>query len=231
MPCRLSDHFELVFTSRPGYLGEEQIPDLLETFDEVHASYPNTSLGLEVDFYSDLASEVAEFCDRHRRDFSRFICAVHTLDRLAVTMREEMETLVRRYGLPGVLKRYFDEVEAAISSGLFDGIAHINGVTRFASLFSEFKQVEEFCTARTLDVGLLCCKLGVVIEVNLGGLRHPWRKTYPPLDLVDRLAEDGARFFVGSDSHTVESFVDSLPLIQELTNHLRQRGALHLPLR
>jgi len=223
------DHFEIAFTSRPGYLSEEQIPQLLETFDDIHANYPNTSLGLEVDFYPDLISEVAEFCDKHRRDFTHFIGAVHTVDRLAVTTREEMDVLVQRYGLFEVIKRYFDEVEDAIRSDIFAGIAHIDGVMRFASLYTEFKQVEEFWFVRTLEVGRLCRDLGLVVEVNLGGLRHPWRRTYPRQDIIDRLIEDGTRFFVGSDSHTAENFADSLHRIQEITDYLQQKGALQLP--
>lgn len=224
------DHFELAFQKREGYLSKEQIPHLLEEFDRVHAMYPNTSLSLEVDYYSNLSSEVGEFCDRHRQDFDYLIGSVHCVDELAVTSRRESSLLVQKYGLLEVLKRYFDEVDAAVRSKLFDGLAHIDAVMRFAPLYpEEFVQASEYWRTRTLEVGKLCNQYNLPVEVNLTGLNYPWERPHPDKEIIDILARFGTNFFVGSDSHRLASFVNTVPLVRQMTNYLRQKKVLCIP--
>jgi histidinol-phosphatase (PHP family) len=224
------DHFELAFQDREDYLSEDRFPQLLEEFDLVHSRYPNTSLSLEVDYYSDLSSEVAEFCDNYRQDFGYLIGTVHNVDRLAVTNPQDMSLLVQKYGLIDVMHRYFDEVETAIRSNLFDGIAHIDAVMRYAPDYPKFiRQAEEYWRNRTLELGKLCSECGLPVEINLNGLNYPWRRTHPDKEIIDSLAEFGTSFFVGSDSHRIDSFVKAVPLIRQMTKHLHERGRLWLP--
>jgi HisJ family histidinol phosphate phosphatase len=223
------DHFEYAFTSRPDYLNEDRLVLLLEAFDRVHTSYPNTSLGLEVDFFLDLQSELAEFCDDHKRDFDYFIGAFHVIDRLAVTESKEMGILVRKFGLLTVLKRYFEGMEVAIKSKLFDGMAHLDVVMRFASAYPNFPKVKQLWQNQTQELGLLCKENGVLVEVNVGGLNQPWKHTYPSRDMVDQLLDAGTRFFVGSDSHTLEAFLNMIPEVREITEYLRKRDGFSLP--
>ena len=161
------DHFELAFMERPDYLNHDRLGQLLERYDQVHSQYPHTSLSLEIDYYSDLASEVAEFCDTYRNDLDYLIGVVHTVDRQAVTTPEEMAQLVSQMDLATILERYFHEVEAAISSQLFDGLAHIDGVMRYVPLYPGSLNLETYWQERTLQLGRLCRKHGVLVEVNL----------------------------------------------------------------
>ena len=223
------DHLELAFLNRQDYLNFHSLPQLLEAFDQVHAQYPHTSLGLEVDFYSDHFSVVAEFCDDYRKDFHYLIGTVHTVDRLAISIKDEMDVLVNRLGLSTVVQRYFEEVEAAIKSGLFDGIAHIDGVMRFVPLYSSNEDLIGFWKKRTLELCRLCLETGIVPEINLRGLDHPWGRMHPPQFLIEKLVQSGVQFYVGSDSHNLESFLDSIPRVQQLHNFLRKCGGLRLP--
>lgn len=223
------DHFEYAFTSRPDYLNEDKLVQLLDEFDRVHAAYPNTSLGLEVDYFIDLKSEIAEFCDDHRKDFDYLIGAFHIIDRLAVTESKEMNMLVRKFGLLGILERYFKGMETAIKSKLFDGVAHLDVVMRFASAYPDFPKVKNFWQNRTQELGLLCQKTRVLVEVNVGGLYQPWGRIYPSRDIIDQLLDAGTHFFIGSDSHTLEGFLNAVPIIREMAEYLRQRDGLCLP--
>jgi histidinol-phosphatase (PHP family) len=224
------DHFELAFQDRQDYLTEERLPELLEEFDTVHSRYPNTSLSLEIDYYSNLSSEVEEFCDRQRHNFDYLIGTVHNVDRLAVTSRREMTLLVQKYGLLVVLRRYFDEVEASIRSKLFDGIAHIDAVMRYAPKFSESShEIENYWRTKTLELGKICSKFALPVEVNLTGLNYPWGRMHPDQEIIDILAEFGTTFFVGSDSHRIKAFVNAVPLVRQMTTYLQKRGALQLP--
>jgi len=223
------DHFEYAFMSRPNHLNEENIVLLLDEFDRVHAAYPNTSLGLEVDFFVDLQSEIAEFCDDHRKDFDYLIGAFHVIGRLAVTEQKEMKILVKNFGLLGVLKKYFEGIGVLIQSRLFDGVAHIDVVMRFANEYPITPKVKQLWQSQTLKLGFLCKRTSLPVEVNVGGLYQPWGLTYPSLDVIDKLLDAGTRFFIGSDSHTIESFQRALPKVQEMIEYLRQRSGLCLP--
>lgn len=223
------DHLELAFLNRSRYLNYERIPRLLEVFDQVHTAYPHTSIGLEVDYYSDLAAPVAEFCDDHRSDFDYLIGVVHTVDRFAVTRPDEMGELVNRFGLREVLKRYFHEVEAAIESRLFQGIAHIDGVMRFFPQYPGSSKLEPFWKQRTLELGLQCKKQDLLLEVNLRGLTHPWNKMHPSRPIINELLKAGTKFYLGSDSHSLDDFQKTVPQLRQMTHYLAQRNALALP--
>ncbi len=224
------DHFELAFQERKGYLSEAMLPLLLEEFDKTHSKYPETSISLEIDYYSHLHSEITEFCDNHRRDFDYLIGSVHCVNELAVTSHKEVTLLVQKYGLVGVLRHYFNEVEAAVHSKLFDGIAHIDAVMRFAPNFPKsLLQAENYWRKRTLELGELCSQYRLPVEVNLTGLNFPWGRVHPDQEIIDLLVKSGTTFFVGSDSHRVTSFVNSVPLVCQFTRYLQERGALRLP--
>jgi len=224
------DHFELAFLDRQGYLNYDRLPCLLESFDNTKRQFPSISLGLEVDFYSDHSSFVAEFCDDFRNDFDYFIGTVHTVAGLAVTTKEELDILVARIGLPTILRRYFDEVEGAIRSGLFDGIAHIDGVMRFVPLYNVGQKLMTFWEERTLELGHLCHANKVPIEINLRGLTPPWGETHPSRPLVTQLVQAGAHFFIGSDSHSIKDFEEAIPQLKEQHAYLRDCNALELPI-
>lgn len=223
------DHFELAFLDRKDYLNPHHFPRLLEVYDRVHSQYPYTSLGLEVDYYADLAPQLAEFCDDYKGDFDYFIGVVHTVNRLALTIAEEMEELVNTIGLREILERYFNEVESAIRSQLFSGIAHIDGVMRFVPLFPGSSKVIPIWKQQTKDLGLLCTELGVLIEVNLRGLNHPWGRMHPDPQIIDELILSGAKFFVGSDSHSLKDFEKTAPQLCQLNAYLAEKQALRLP--
>jgi len=223
------DHFELAFVNRPRYLNYENLPRLLDAFDQTKANYPNVSLGLEVDYYSDNASGVAEFCDDIRNDFNYLMGTVHVIDGLAVTTLEELRVLVSRIGLPQIIERYFYEVEGAIKSKLFDGIVHIDGVMRFIPLYPTDPTLNEVWQRRTLELGKLCQRTGILIEVNLRGLNHPWGKMHPSQPLIEELVQAGAQFYVGSDSHSLSDFEEAAPRLRQVHRFLRERGGFGLP--
>lgn len=223
------DHWELAFLDRKDYLNFDRLPLLLEDYDQVHSDYPHTSIGLEVDFYSDLSSSIADFCDNYRKDFDYFIGVIHTVERLAVTNVDDMNLLITRYGIQNVLEYYFQEVEAAIRSQLFDGIAHLDGVMRFIPLYPDNTHILPQWHESTLDLGRLCHQMNVLIEVNLRGLNHPWGRSHPSLSIIDDLVKSGAKFYLGSDSHGLQEFLSTIPSLKQMHTHLDKSKALSLP--
>ena len=100
---------------------------------------------------------------------------------------------------------------------------------RFLPLFPESPEVTSIWKQRTKEMGLLCQKLGILIEVNLRGLNHPWGRMHPDPQIIDELILAGAKFFVGSDSHSLKDFENTAPQLCQLNAYLLEKQALRLP--
>ncbi len=101
---------------------------------------------------------------------------------------------------------YWEEAEAAIRSGLFDTIGHLDVVKRWT--FDHLGPLEYEPHAdlyERLLVALL--DTGVALEVNSSGLRHEQAEPYPPPVVVERFRVlGGERVTAATDAHQVESF-------------------------
>ncbi len=118
-------------------------------------------------------------------------------------------------GSPGrsfeeIVAPYFAEVEAAIRSGLFDTLGHLDYVKKYL-----VRHVPPAAFAARPDVyePLLraLVESGTALEVNASGLRQPPGETYPPAPIVARFRElGGIRVTAGSDAHRADSFAYGL---------------------
>jgi len=216
------DHFEIPeFLNNPKYAlyGELGVTKYIEEFEQVHAEFPNSSLGLEVDYYPEFEAELAEFLDTYRTDFSRFIGSVHVIDGKAITLREECKQVLKKYQFPEFHNIYFQTLEAAIDSNLFDGIAHIDVLYRFVNeLFDPGPLVED--NREVLRLGKRCKDRNLTIELNISGFGHAIKRPYPSLDIVKTLQEYEATFFVGSDSHLPRHFAKRISMIHRMNQFL-----------
>ncbi|MCK4379810.1 MAG: hypothetical protein KAW51_01650, partial [Candidatus Lokiarchaeota archaeon] len=68
---------------------------------------------------------------------------------------------------------------------------------------------------RVIDLGRLCIKNKIKVELNLSGLRFPIKRTFPSMDVMKQLKKEGVGFFVGSDSHSLDYFEDKIPKVIE----------------
>ncbi|MFW9880830.1 MAG: hypothetical protein ACFFG0_47820, partial [Candidatus Thorarchaeota archaeon] len=68
---------------------------------------------------------------------------------------------------------------------------------------------------RVIDLGRLCIKNKMKIELNLSGLRFPIKRTFPSIDVMNTLKKEGIEFFIGSDSHSLDYFRDQIPKVIE----------------
>jgi histidinol-phosphatase (PHP family) len=108
------------------------------------------------------------------------------------------------------LAPYFDEVEAAIRSGLFDVLGHLDIVKRYVA---PTIPPAAFGAAPELYEPILraLVESGTGLEVNASGLRQSPGEPYPPPAVVARFRElGGERVTAGSDAHLAESFAYGL---------------------
>lgn len=105
---------------------------------------------------------------------------------------------------------YWEEVEAAIRSGLFDTIGHLDFIKRFlVDYLGPFDYEQHADIYERLLSALV--ESGAALEVNSSGLRQAAREPYPPPAAVQRFRElGGERVVAGSDAHRADSFASGL---------------------
>ena len=110
-----------------------------------------------------------------------------------------------------IVAPYFDEVLAAVRSGLFDTLGHLDYVKRW---LVPHVDPAAFAAAPELYEPVLSAlvEAGVALEVNGSGLRQAAREPYPAPWVVERFrALGGQRVTTGTDTHRAHSFGTGLP--------------------
>jgi histidinol-phosphatase (PHP family) len=163
--------------------------------------------GVEITYESDREVEIRSHLSTHPYDFVIGSCHVapsspYKASRVAawVTGRSFAE----------VVAPYFGEVLAAIRSGLFDTLGHLDYVKKYVAehvppaAFAASPETYEPLLRALVDTG-------TGLEVNSSGLRQAPRETYPAPWVVARFRELGGTLVTaGSDAHRVNSFAYGL---------------------
>ena len=159
--------------------------------------------GVELTYESRYQDQIREHLATHSYDYS--IGSVHGMS-YGPYDRSRLASFVAGKSLAEATAPYFAEVAAAIRSGLFDTLGHLDMIKRWlvpwfsAADFAAIPEVYE-----PLLVALV--EGGTALEVNASGLRHPTGETYPGPWVVARFRElGGRRVTVGSDSHLPNCF-------------------------
>jgi histidinol-phosphatase (PHP family) len=112
--------------------------------------------------------------------------------------------------LAEIVAPYFDEVERAILSGLFDTLGHLDFVKRF---LAPHVTSADLAAAPELYERLLVAlvETGTTLEVNTSGLRQAPGETYPSAAVVARYKVlGGTTISAGSDAHQKDDFSSGL---------------------
>jgi len=159
--------------------------------------------GAELTYDRAWESDVREHVAAHPYDFT--IGSVH--DRVVSPYhRSTVAGWIAGRSLAEVVAPYFDEVEAAARSGLFDAIGHIDGVKRY--LYPHVAPAE-LAAAPELYEPILHALVdsGTALEVNTSGLRYAIAEPFPAPAIVARFRELGGRAVtIGSDAHRADQF-------------------------
>jgi histidinol-phosphatase (PHP family) len=163
--------------------------------------------GAEITWDSRYAAEIREHLGRHVYDF--VIGSVHVYaDSPFHASRVAAWTAGRP--LAEIVAPYFDEVLAAIRSGLFGVIGHLDFLKRY---LVPFVMPVDLAAAPELYEPLLLAlvETGTGLEVNTSGLRQAAGETYPAEPIVERYRLLGGTIVsAGSDAHRREAFTSGL---------------------
>jgi histidinol-phosphatase (PHP family) len=121
-----------------------------------------------------------------------------------------VEAWIAGKSLPEIVAPYYEEVEAAARSSLFDALGHIDFVKRF--LAPHITAADLADAPELLEPILVSLvETGTALEINTSGLRQAAGETYPSAATVARYRElGGERVTVGSDAHMPHHFAWAL---------------------
>jgi histidinol-phosphatase (PHP family) len=163
--------------------------------------------GVEVTYDRAHDNEIRDHLRRHPYDF--VIGSVHVYAS-SPFHTSRIGAWAAGRSLPETVAPYFDEVLAAIRSGLFDTIGHLDFVKRY---LVPHVTPADLAAAPELYEPLLAALVdtGTALEVNTSGLRQVAGETYPAAPIVARFRElGGVRVSTGSDAHRAEAFASGL---------------------
>ncbi len=218
------DHYEVFYVKNdktyPFYGGKDKVIEYLAELDKVKENHDHLLSGLEVDYYEEMEEEIAEFLDDFEKEFDFIAGTVHETEYgYPFTTREKLIQLLNEKNQEEIIEKFFRLSRKMIDSGLFKNICHIDTIFRYINEndIKPFKNIEEY-DDDILELGRACIGNNIQIEYNISGIRHPIKRPFPSKSMALRLKGEGAKFFIGSDSHSIEVFQASVPLVIEAFN-------------
>lgn len=179
-----------------------QLREVAERWD----GRPLVRFGVEITYEARLEEEIRSYLNRHPYDF--VIGSVHVSERTPLHPRapELAAEWCRGRTHLEASAWYWDDVEAAIRSELFDTLGHLDFVKRYLLPHLGPFRYEPHAAFYDRLLGVLV-ETGMALEVNSSGLRQGVGEAYPGPEVVARFRQlGGTRVSAGSDSHRVRSF-------------------------
>ena len=218
------EHYELYYVENdklnPFYNGKVQ--DYLEEIDKIKETYDFVFGGLEIEYYKDKEIKLLEFMDDYERELDFIAGSIHEwIYGYPVTTREKLLNFLDKKPMKEIIDEYFETYEMMVNSKIFKNVCHIDTIFRYIN--DNDLKPEENCDIsedRVLELGKLCIKNKINIEYNLSGLKFPIKRPFPSKKVVSLLKKNGAKFFVGSDSHSLDYFEKQIPKVKEAYNFL-----------
>ncbi len=168
------------------------------------AGEPAIRFGVEITYERRLEDVIREHLATRRYDY--VIGSVHPSQRNPMRTAESAAAWCAGKTHREASAWYWEEVEAAIRSGLFDTIGHLDFVKRYMfDALGPFEYEPHADIYERLLRALI--ETGVTLEVNSSGLRQAPHEAYPGPAAVERFrALGGDRIVAGTDAHRIHSF-------------------------
>lgn len=157
-------------------------------------------VGIEVDYKPENEALIDSFL--RTKTFDYVIGSVHHIGEWPFDHPDHKDEFLRR-DIDEVYQEYYDLLQKAVNSRLFDIVGHLDLV-----------KVWGLRPQRLQDIDLLMSllkdieKSGMVVEVNTGGLRKPVNEIYPSENILELLFSCNIPITFGSDAHHPDQLGD-----------------------
>lgn len=173
---------------------ERQLAEYVAEVEMMQAAYPSISikLGLEADYIPRHEDGLRRILEQYPFDY--VLGSVHFIDGWGFDNPAYID-LYKTLDLNKLYHRYFELVQQAARSGLFDIMAHPDLVKKFG-----FRPPGNL-DALYEDTARVFAKAGVCVEINTAGLRVPVGEIYPVEDFLRVCRNYAVPVTTGSDAH------------------------------
>lgn len=215
-----------------GYFNYDQY---MRDIDDARSRYADRLVilaGAEVDFNTGIARDVERFVATHEFDF--VIGSVHYGEAGEIIFPEYFATR----GFDEVYRSYLGQIHAAVQSGLFDTIGHIDLPKRYAppeaGAYAPLDYDEEF-----REIFRTMIATATSFEINTSGIRQRPKASMPCAQVVAIYVDEGGELItMGSDSHVPDTigagFDRTLAMLQlsgiQAISSFRQRHRTAVPI-
>ncbi|HEX7511105.1 MAG TPA: histidinol-phosphatase [Chitinivibrionales bacterium] len=191
---------------------ERYVAEVME-LKQLYADKISIKVGLEVD-YIEGAEHLAQ-CIISKFPFDFILGSIHCLPALGWYHLTHYTKAVPE----NVYTWYFAAARAALASGLFQSIAHLDFVWRYIP-WPEQRRVE--LITHISDTVAVAVASGVAIEINANGYlwsQANFTRNFDPFDLMlDVIKEKNATITLGSDAHAPKLVAKFFPEIIRILN-------------
>ncbi|MFW9972155.1 MAG: hypothetical protein ACFFDF_18340 [Candidatus Odinarchaeota archaeon] len=213
------DHYELYYVendkTNPFYDGA--VNDYLEEIDTYKETYDFILSGLEIEYYENKEDQLIEFMDDYEKEFDFIGGSIHEwIIGYPITTREGIKKLIEKIPLKQIIDNYFEIYTKMLNSKIFKNVCHIDTIFRYINN-NDFIPTDDcdVSDSRIINLGRLCIKNKIKLELNLSGIRFPLKRSFPSMNVMKILKKEGVQYFVGSDSHSLDYFKDQINKVIE----------------
>jgi histidinol-phosphatase (PHP family) len=197
-----TDHVDHV-PSDPGY-GYYRVDDYFRSLEAARVEFGDrlTILaGAEIDFHTETAEAVGRFVSRYGCDYDFVIGSVHYAAGGVIIFPEQFAGR----SMDDVFLPYFDQVQAAVATGWFDSIGHLDIPKRYLPRTHRSYDPIVY-RGRLEEIFRTMIDRGVAFEINTSGLRQAPKTSMPGPAVVRWYADAGGTLITtGTDSHAAQT--------------------------
>lgn len=187
-----SEHLNLFVANQQWCMDPGRTPDYISYIRKLKNKYPGIKIktGLEVDYFPGKEEEIYKFLSPLKLDF--VMGSVHYLGEKTVDSGPEF---YENRNIDELYETYFDYVNEAVASGLFDIIAHCDLIRIYN--FKPSGNPERLYKNLAANMKIH----DVAFEVNTNGRNRPFGDFYPDRRFLKIFREENVPVCVNSDAH------------------------------
>ncbi|NMO97197.1 histidinol-phosphatase HisJ [Paenibacillus lemnae] len=224
----LSDHMPLIHIKPEEYYPEmamsmDELPRYVEEcllLKERYKGQIEIRMGLEGDYIEGYEMEIEKIIQDYPWDY--VIGSVHFLGKWDITDYRQTHGWEDREPI-AVYRRYYDAVQKAAETGLYDIMGHLDVIKRFGFKPGPEHADEVIHLENTALAAVR--KSGSVMELNASGLSKDCKEMFPSRRMVEEAIALGIPLTLGSDAHQPGKLGEYLDQARAL---LQELGVRHL---
>lgn len=170
--------------------------------------------GIEVGFEPGRESYIEKILTSYPFDF--VLGSIHCLDHIAISSKKECGAYFANKTSANMADSYFNMLDLAVKSRLFDCMAHIDLYRRYGKAFLG-SQTEDLHKGYIENIFLFMAKHSIGLEINTSGLRRGLDDLHPSPMILQTAIDSGVNFYtIGSDAHSLNEIGQGLSQAEHL---------------